>query len=76
MRIIIISDTFSPQNTSGAIQLMDLADEFISREVDLLVITPNYKNNRLLNEKINRIKLLRVPINKEYQRNYIFRTIS
>ena len=76
MRIIIISDTFSPQNTSGAIQLKDLADEFISRKVDLLVITPNYKNNRLLNEKINRIKLLRVPINKEYQRNYIFRTIS
>ena len=76
MRIIIIADSFSPQNTSAAIQLRDLADEFISRHVDLLVIAPNHKNNRLLNEKINKIKLLRVPINKEYQRNYIFRTIS
>ncbi len=76
MRIIIIADSFSPQNTSAAVQLRDLADEFISRNVDLLVIAPNHKNNRLINEKINKIKLLRVPINKEYQRNYIFRTIS
>ena len=76
MRIIIISDAFSPQNTSAAVQLKELADEFIKRKVDLLVITTNYKNNRVLNEKINKIKLLRIPINKEYQGNYIFRTIS
>ena len=43
MRIIIIADSFSPQNTSAAVQLMDLADEFISRKIDLLVIVPIIK---------------------------------
>ena len=76
MRIIIIADAFYPQNTSAAVQLRDLAEEFVSRKIDLLFITPNYNSNEFRYQEINKINVLRVPLKKSEQNNYFARTIN
>ncbi len=75
--IIIIADTFVPDNTSGAVQLYDLSKEFINFGVGVTVLTLNSSGMGGLDRlSFNGIDLIRVGCLKSRNVNLIRRAIS
>ena len=61
MKIAIITDSFPPLNNSGAVQVMDLALEFIRQGMQVTVITPSSEIIvNFLIESIENIQIIRL----------------
>lgn len=77
MRLVLVADTFPPLRTSGAVQLRDLAREFIQQGHQLTVLLPSYEttNDWELEDRDGvRILRLRAPRTKDV--GYVRRTIG
>ncbi len=77
MRIALIGDTFPPVRTSGAVQLMDLAQEFLraGHEVTVLIPAAGQKQAWRLEEQ-GGVHVLRLRTMKIKDVNYVLRTIG
>ena len=68
MKVAIIADAFPPMRTSGAIQIKDLADEFINQghQVTILLPSPELKSPYfLVKDGSIHVLRLRTPIFKD-----------
>ncbi|MDC1264477.1 glycosyltransferase family 4 protein [Amylibacter sp.] len=75
--IVIISDTFPPLRTSGAVQLNDLSLEFIKQGYDVTVLLPS--SNAIKGwsvEEYHGVELVRLKVPKTKDVNYKRRTLS
>jgi glycosyltransferase involved in cell wall biosynthesis len=77
MRIALVADTFPPLQTSGAVQLRDLSNEFVKQGHEITVILPSaeIKHSWLL-EDIGGVKIIRLRAPKMKDVNYIRRTFA
>ena len=77
MHIAIVSDTYIPLRTSGAIQLRDLSIEFIRQghEVTIFVASPDIDDDWRI-EKIRGVRVVRLKSPKAKDVNYVMRTIA
>jgi glycosyltransferase involved in cell wall biosynthesis len=77
MKIAIITDSFPPLNNSGALQVMDLAIEFIRQGMQVTVITPSSEIIvNFLIEIIDNIQVIRLKSPKIRGVSYIRRVIG
>ncbi len=77
MRIALIADTFPPFRTSGAVQLRDLACEFVRQGHSLTVMLPSSDlSTPWLIEDFNGVQVLRLRAPKTKDINYVRRTIN
>jgi glycosyltransferase involved in cell wall biosynthesis len=61
MQLLIIGDAYPPLNTSAAVQLRDLADEFVRQGLRVTVICPSSSLNApYLIEEINKVTIIRL----------------
>jgi glycosyltransferase involved in cell wall biosynthesis len=77
MKILVISDAFPPMNTSGAIQIRDLTNEFKSQDHNVTVILPisDIKIPFLMIEKEG-IQILQLRVPKFKDVSYLRRAIA
>lgn len=77
MRLVLVADTFPPLRTSGAVQLRDLAREFVHQGHELTVLLPS---NETLNdwelEVRDGVRILRLSAPKTKDVGYVRRTIG
>lgn len=77
MRIALIADTFPPLRTSGAVQLRDLAREFVRQGYALTVMLPTAGlSTPWLLEDFDGVQVLRLRAPKTKDINYVSRTIN
>jgi glycosyltransferase involved in cell wall biosynthesis len=77
MKIAIITDTFPPLRTSGAVQLRDLSREFVRQGHAVSVLLPEtnqHENWRL--EEIGGLQVLRLKAPKSKDIGYVRRTLA
>lgn len=77
LRIALISDTYPPMRTSGAVQLRDLSREFRNQGHQVTVILPSseiVENWKI--EKLEDLTILRLKTLKTKDLNYFWRTIN
>jgi glycosyltransferase involved in cell wall biosynthesis len=77
MKIVLISDTFPPFRTSGAVQIRDLSREFVKQghHLTLLLPCPGQKVPWSI-EYLDGIQLVRLKAPKTKDLNYIYRTLN
>lgn len=77
MRVVLIADAFPPMRTSGAVQLRDLAREFLNQGHEITVILPSAElEHAWLMEDINGVRVLRLRAPKTKDVGYIRRTFA
>jgi glycosyltransferase involved in cell wall biosynthesis len=77
MRIALVADTFPPLRTSGAVQLMDLSQEFVLQGHKLTVMLPTAgMSSPWLVEDIEGVQVLRLRAPKTKDINHVRRTIN
>ena len=77
MKIAIITDSFPPLNNSGAVQVMDLALEFIRQGMQVTVITPSSEIIvHFLIESIENMQIIRLKSPTIRGVSYIRRVIG
>jgi glycosyltransferase involved in cell wall biosynthesis len=77
MRIALIADTFPPLRTSGAVQLRDLAREFVRQGHSLTVMLPTAGlSTPWLLEDCDGVQVLRLRAPQTKDINYLSRTIN
>ena len=77
MRLILIADSFPPHINSAAVQLSDLASEFIRQgyEITVVIPSPGQKSPWTL-EVHNGVRILRFKSGPIKSKNYIRRTLA
>lgn len=77
MRIAIVSDTFPPMRTSGAVQLQDLAIEF-SRQghSPMMFVLTSEISEPLILENVSGVEVLRLKVPRTKDIGYVRRTFS
>lgn len=77
MRCVLVADTYPPLRSSGAVQLRDLAREFIRQGHEITVILPTGgMANPYQIDIEGGVEVLRLKILKIKKDNYIFRALS
>lgn len=77
MRIALIADTYLPMRISAAVQLADLAKEFVAQGHQPLVIVPHTESGEIFKvEEIDNVEVLRVRAPKTKDVSYIRRTLA
>jgi hypothetical protein len=77
VRIGIITDSFTPLKNSGAIQIMDLALEFVRQDHQIVVITPSSEiKEPFLFENLDGVQVLRLKSPKIRNIGYSRRAIA
>lgn len=77
MRIALIADAYPPLRSSGAVQLRDLAQEFVVHGHDLIVIVPSENLGKPWAVELMRgVKVLRVAALRTKDIGYVRRAIS
>lgn len=77
MRIAIIADAYAPMRTSGAVQLRDLAGEFLRQGHQPLVLVPAPDIAKLLvQEKLAGVDVLRIKAPRTKDVGYARRTLA
>ena len=77
MRIALITDSYAPMRISAAVQLADLAREFVAQGHKLLVMVPSDDLEAPFKvEELDNVEVLRVRAPKTKDVNYIKRTLS
>ena len=77
MRVVLIADTFPPLRTSGAVQLRDLAQEFVRQGHTLTVMLPAAGLSAPWSlEDFQGVQVLRLRSPKTKDINYVSRTIN
>ncbi len=77
MRLVLVADTFPPFRTSGAVQLRDLAREFIHQGHKLTVLLPSHEAlNDWEIEDRDGVQILRLRAPKTKDVGYVRRTIG
>jgi len=76
-RIALVTPVFPPFHSSGAVQLADLAKEFVAQGYQLTVFVPSSDiNDSYLLENKHDINILRLRAPKSRDMPYVRRTIS
>jgi len=77
MRIVLIADTYPPLRSSGAIQLRDLATEFVKQGhyPTVMVASPNAVNDWKI-EMLDGVRIVRLKSPKTKDVNYVLRTLA
>jgi glycosyltransferase involved in cell wall biosynthesis len=77
MRIALITDTFPPLRTSGAVQLRDLSREFVRQGHELSVLLPDavIKTTWVM-EEFDGVRLLRLKAPQTKDIGYVRRTLA
>lgn len=77
MRLVLITDVFPPLRSSGAVQLRDLAAEFVQQghEPTVLVASPDLDRGWIV-EEIDGVRIVRLKTPKTKDVGYIRRTIA
>jgi glycosyltransferase involved in cell wall biosynthesis len=77
MRQVLVTDTFPPMRTSGAVQVRDLALEFARQghDVAVLVPTPDYDVDFRL-EDFHGVQVIRIRVPQNKNISYVQRAIS
>lgn len=78
MRFALVSDTFPPMRTSGAVQLRDLSREFVRQGHQITVMLPSasIKTPWALEEQADGVEVLRLRAPKIKDVGYLRRTIN
>jgi glycosyltransferase involved in cell wall biosynthesis len=77
MRVVLVADTFPPQRTSGAVQLRDLALEFVRQGHTLTAMLPAADLSTPWSlEDFQGVQVLRLRSPKNKDVNYVRRTIA
>jgi glycosyltransferase involved in cell wall biosynthesis len=77
MRIALIADAFPPLRSSGAIQLRDLAREFVRQSHDVTVILPASSiGSPWALEDLDGVQVLRLKAPRTKDINYVQRTLA
>ncbi len=77
MRVVLVADTFPPLRTSGAVQLRDLAQEFVRQGHTLTVMLPAAGLSApWALEDFDGVQVLRLRSPKTKDINYVQRTIN
>lgn len=77
MRIALIADTFPPLRNSGAVQLRDLAREFVRQGHELTVLLPGaIQSERWCLEMFDGARVLRLKAPKTKDVGYVRRTLA
>lgn len=77
MRVVLVADTFPPLRTSGAVQLRDLAQEFVRQGHTLTVVLPAAGLSEPWSlEHFRGVQVLRLRSPKTKDINYVSRTIN
>jgi glycosyltransferase involved in cell wall biosynthesis len=77
MRVVLIADTFPPLRTSGAVQLRDLAQEFVAQGHELTVLLPSSSlGTPFAVEIIDGIEIVRLRTLRTKDIGYVRRTIN
>ena len=77
MRIVLIADTFPPLRSSGAVQLRDLAREFVRQKYKLTVLLPSPDQKVSCNiQKFDGAEVIRLKAPKTKDVSYVRRTIA
>jgi len=77
MRLALIADTFPPLRTSGAVQLRDLAREFVAQGHELTVLLPSSGLRQAwAMEHVDGVRVLRLKAPKTKDINYLQRTLG
>ena len=77
MRVVLVADTFPPLRTSGAVQLRDLAQEFVRQGHTLTVMLPAAGLSApWALEDFDGVQVLRLRSPKTKDINYVSRTIN
>jgi glycosyltransferase involved in cell wall biosynthesis len=77
MRLTLISDTFPPLRTSGAVQLRDLSREFARQGHALTVLLPSSDQNESWSlEEIDGVQVLRLKAPRTKDIGYVRRTVG
>lgn len=77
MRIVLISDTFPPLRTSGAVQLRDLSREFARQGHELTVLLPSAgSGSRWRIEEVGGVRVVRLRAPRTKDIGYVRRTIG
>jgi glycosyltransferase involved in cell wall biosynthesis len=77
MRVVLVADTFPPQRTSGAVQLRDLALEFVRQGHTLTAMLPAAGLSTPWSlEDFQGVQVLRLRSPKNKDVNYVRRTIA
>jgi len=76
-RFVLIADTFPPLRNSGAVQLRDLAREFVRQGHELTVLLPSADvRGSTLSEELGGVRVLRLQAPKTKDIGYIRRTLA
>lgn len=77
MRIALVADVFPPLRSSGAVQLRDLAQEFVRQghQITVMVAAPELKTAWEL-EDISSVEVLRLRTPRTRDRGYVLRTVA
>lgn len=77
MHLVLITDNFPPERSSGAVQLRDLSHEFVRQGHTLMVMLPSSGlSTPWLIEDFNGVQVLRLRAPKTRDISYVRRTIS
>ncbi|NJR72444.1 MAG: glycosyltransferase family 4 protein [Gammaproteobacteria bacterium] len=77
MRLVLIADTFPPLTTSGAVQLRDLAGEFIRQGHDLTVLIPSHTiSGQFVVEDFDGTTVVRLRAPQTKDIGYVKRTLG
>lgn len=77
MRIALVSDTYAPQRTSGAVQLRDLAIEMVRQGHSVTVLTPAHGlENAWRREQLHGVDVLRLRAPRTKDVGYVRRTMA
>jgi glycosyltransferase involved in cell wall biosynthesis len=77
MRYLVITDTYPPLRSSGAIQLRDLSIEFVKQghRVSVLVASPDLDRSCFV-DKLNGVEVIRIKTPQTKDVGYVRRTIA
>ena len=77
MRILLLTDQYLPQRSSCAVQMRDLAHELLRLGHEPIVVVPSEDLHQVfVIEKIDRIQVLRIAVNKTTNVGYFKRGIN
>ena len=77
MEVALVADAFPPLRSSAAVQLRDLALEFVRQGHQITIIIPSSEiTKRYVHEKINGVDILRIKSLKTKGVNYFRRTLA
>ena len=77
MRLALVGDAYPPLRTSGAVQMRDLAEEFVRLGHEITVIVPSagVKNSWMI-EAVNGVQVLRLSALRTKDIGYVRRTLA